>query len=327
MKRRCHASAHAAEIGKCAVLALTCLITSPGSRAEPPGEVEDVVWCPGDKTCLSWSTSPGADDYHVYRGAEEDLERLVDAGADSCLVGSFAQPTTGSILDESLPEHVVHWFLVTARNAEGEGGAGGSSVGVRVVDSSGACSAVADLVINEVDYDQPGVDSGEFVEVYNARATAQDLAGMVLILVNGQTMSEYGRVELAAAAPSLPSGGYLVVGSANVVGSLPPGTLSVEFGSMSNNMQNGAPDAVALFDTGSLSVIDSLSYEGSIAAASFTDVAGTFDLVHGTGTAAVDSNSVDGSLARSPNGSSSGDDDTDWIFNPARSPGSANPLP
>jgi len=327
MKRRCDSSARAAGIGKCVALTLTCLLSNPGSRAEPPGEVSGVVWCPGAANCLSWSITPDATSYGLYRGGAAELAALVDGRTDSCVVGTFGATTSGAILDESLPEEALHWFLVTARNADGESGAGQSSLGARVLDSSGACSAVAELVINEVDYDQPGIDSAEFVEIYNARATPQDLEGVVLILVNGQTMEEYRRYDLGQAGSSLPAGGYLVVGATNVVTSLPAGVLSVEFASVSNNMQNGAPDAVALFDATSLTLLDSLSYEGSITAASFVDVPGTFDLVHGTATGATDSNSVEGSLGRSPNGSSTGDDASDWVFNGSRTPGSANPAP
>ena len=41
------------------------------------------------------------------------------------------------------------------------------------------------LVINEIDYDQPGTDSAEFVEIYNAGGNAVSLDGLTLEFVNG----------------------------------------------------------------------------------------------------------------------------------------------
>ena len=46
-------------------------------------------------------------------------------------------------------------------------------------------SAEAALIINEVDYDQPGSDTAEFIELYNSGPTSIDLNGYTLDLVNG----------------------------------------------------------------------------------------------------------------------------------------------
>ena len=45
------------------------------------------------------------------------------------------------------------------------------------------CSAAQTVVINEVDADQPGADSTEFVELYGAAGTSLD--GYVLVFFNG----------------------------------------------------------------------------------------------------------------------------------------------
>jgi len=42
----------------------------------------------------------------------------------------------------------------------------------------------AGLVINEVDYDQVGTDTAEFIEVYNSGSQAIDLSTLALVLVN-----------------------------------------------------------------------------------------------------------------------------------------------
>jgi hypothetical protein len=237
----------------------------------------------------------------------------------------FTTATADGIEDPSIS--ALHWFLVTASNLDGEGSAGDGTAGPRVVNSSGPCGAVNDLVINEIDYDQPGTDFAEFIEIYNGGTEDRSLAGVALILVNGLSSFEYGRVDLADAGPSLPAGEYLVVGSSDVLASLPPGTLSVTFPSSSNNVQNGSPDGVALFDISATVLLDAMSYEGSITAAQLDGIPGTYNLVEGTPATAVDSNSTDGSLARFPNGSDTNDAATDWTFNAVISPGEPNPAP
>ena len=92
-------------------------------------------------------------------------------------------------------------------------------------------------------------------------------------------------------------------------------------------MQNGAPEGVALFDTVEGRLIDALSYEGSITAAQFDGVVGTFDLVEGSPAEAMDSGSVAGSLARIPNGGDSDDANADWAFVDTPTPGASNPSP
>jgi len=47
--------------------------------------------------------------------------------------------------------------------------------------------------------------------------------------------------------------------------------------------------------------------------------------VDGTATTAEDSNTVEGSVARSPNGQDTGDDEADWAFVSTPTPGAANP--
>jgi len=294
--------------------------------AAVPGEVAELSWCAGAKDCLAWTVEPGAAGYNLYRGEAVALPALLDASADACLLGSFSAATSGPIVADP-PAGALHWLLVTAHNADGEGSAGQATAGPRIVDPVGPCGGTGGLVINEVDYDQPGTDLGEFVEVFNGGSTARDLTSLVVILVNGQNSQEYLRASLSAAGPSLAPGAYLVVGSADVVAALPPGTPAVTLPAASNNIQNGAPDGVALFDTASGTLLDALSYEGTITAAQFQGVAGTYDLVEGTAATAEDSNASVGSLARFPNGSDTDEADTDWRFNNVPSAGAENPIP
>lgn len=107
----------------------------------------------------------------------------------------------------------------------------------------GACAAAllattgasAQVLINEVDADQAGTDTAEFVELYNAGGAAVDLGagGYVLVLYNGNAANDasyasYGLTGVIAA------GGYYVIG--NVSGAALPLT----------SLENGQ-DAVALY--------------------------------------------------------------------------------
>jgi len=51
-------------------------------------------------------------------------------------------------------------------------------------------------VVNEVDYDQPGSDTAEFVEIYNRGTEAGDLSTVELVLVNGRGGAPYGTISL-----------------------------------------------------------------------------------------------------------------------------------
>src|SRR5436190_17015382 len=52
------------------------------------------------------------------------------------------------------------------------------------------------LVINEVDYDQPGTDSSEFIELYNSSSAAINLGTYRLLLVNGSNNLPYDTIAL-----------------------------------------------------------------------------------------------------------------------------------
>jgi Collagen triple helix repeat (20 copies) len=154
------------------------------------------------------------------------------------------------------------------------------------------------LVLNEVDYDQVGTDGGGFVEITNTSIVGLALEGVAIVLVNGGDGLEYERVALTG---SLVAHGHL--------------SITVE-------AQNGAPDAVALVDTTSGLLLDSLSYEGEITAAVIDGQ--TFDLTEGTPLEAADSNTVTGSLSRIPDGEDRNDSGSDWEFTTTVTPGAAN---
>ncbi len=118
------------------------------------------------------------------------------------------------------------------------------------------------LVINEIDYDQPGTDSGEFIEIKNVASSAKDLAGVTLALINGFDGLGYDTFPLPAIA--LGSGDYFVV--CESAADVPNCDLEVL-----SSIQNGMPDAVALIFGGL--VVDTVSYEGDTMAP-FTEGSG-----------------------------------------------------
>jgi len=178
------------------------------------------------------------------------------------------------------------------------------------------------LVINEVDYDQPGTDTTEFVEVLNKGTNTINLAHHALAFINGNNDLEYLRVNLNGA---LSGGQYLVVASTNLTG-IAAGARVLYFPVGENNVQNGAPDGLALINTGALTIYDAFCYEGAMPAANINGFTGTRSLVEGTALSAAvaDSNTANGSLARLPNGTDNDNASADWNFTSTPTPGAAN---
>ena len=175
--------------------------------------------------------------------------------------------------------------------------------------------AVAALVINEVDYDQPGADTEEFVEIYNDGADAVDLDDVFVLGVNGD-----GTVYRREALPgvTLGAGDYFVVGSADVH------NLDHDVGATSW-IQNGAPDAVALVwnpttNPDNDQIIDTVSYEGAVPGGPLWGGTWTEGSV---GAPADDGGDDFIGLSRYPDGEDSDDNDADFAAY-CVTPGEAN---
>ena len=177
------------------------------------------------------------------------------------------------------------------------------------------------LVINEIDYDQPGQDTLEFIEILNKGTNTLDVSHYALAFINGNNNLEYLRVNLSG---SLSGGNYLVAATTNVT--VAAGALLINLPAGQANIQNGSPDGVALINVGLRTVVNPLSYAGAMTAAVINGFTGTRSLVEGTPTPAVDSNTIVGSLVRSPDGQDSGDAASDWRFTTTPTPGAANTL-
>ncbi len=188
-----------------------------------------------------------------------------------------------------------------------------------------ASVAASGLVINEVDYDQSvNPDSTEYVEIFNPTSSAISTANLALVFINGNGNAEYLRVSLGSVS-SIPAGGYLVVASTNVTVPVSAGVIRFAGAVQTDRIQNGAPDGIALIDTVALTVLDALSYEGSVTAAVITGFLGTVNLVEGTALVALDSGVGNSALARSSVGLDTNNANTDWTLVTTLTPGTINP--
>jgi hypothetical protein len=92
------------------------------------------------------------------------------------------------------------------------------------------------VVINEVDSDQAGTDTAEFIEIYDGGTGNTSLTGLVVVLYNGSNDESYAAFDLDGFSTN--ANGYFTLGNAAVPG--------VDFVFNDGAMQNGA-DAVAIY--------------------------------------------------------------------------------
>lgn len=167
----------------------------------------------------------------------------------------------------------------------------------------------AQLVINEIDYDNVGTDTAEFVEIKNIDVVLVNLADYTLELVNGNLggAAVYATYSLAPAVQLAP-GGYLVL-CANPT--LTP-HCDLDVSPDTNLIQNGAPDAVALRHLGTL--IDTVSYDGDTGA----------PYTEGSGSGLIDDGQVDfAGISRFPDGADTNQNNVD-LSPRCITPGQAN---
>ncbi len=113
----------------------------------------------------------------------------------------------------------------------------------------------AGLRINEIDYDQQGTDTREFVEIKGPSGVS--LGTHELHFVNGGSGAVY---RTQSFTETVPTDGYLVVGAMGV------SNLDVVLGTGGSNLiQNGAPDGVGIWDVGAGAFCDFVNYEGQVA--------------------------------------------------------------
>ncbi|MHA7774967.1 ExeM/NucH family extracellular endonuclease [Roseibium sp. M-1] len=171
----------------------------------------------------------------------------------------------------------------------GDGSWNAAAPETKGADNSGGSVPLTEARINELHYDNAGVDVGEFVEIrVNANA---DVSGLQVQLINGNDGASYSSIDLAALNHT--SDGtydYYVWEPASI--------------------QNGSPDGVALVNGNN--VVEFLSYEGSFDA----EIAGTTVTSTDIGVGETNSTEVGFSLQRNEDGS--------WNNPAAETKGAAN---
>jgi len=157
------------------------------------------------------------------------------------------------------------------------------------------------LVINEVDYDQAGTDTAEFIELKNILLFDLPLGDWWVILYNGDVSSNtpYDTIQLPAV--NLAGGDYFVIcgNGGNVA------NCDFQVNSTSNIIQNGSPDAIALYNSTADTIWEAFSYEGTC----------PFPWSEGTGLATnlSDNNNDDNlGVSRIPDGMDSDDNSADF---------------
>jgi hypothetical protein len=201
------------------------------------------------------------------------------------------------------------------------------------------------LVLNEIDYSQPGnPDAEEFVELLNAGPDPVDLGSLVVVLVGtGVAPREWSRFDLAPAGILAP-GAYLVIAGARVAASVPSSVRVVPPLWDEYAIPDGG-GALIMNDT-SGEILDRVAYGNSWLSATIEFTGGPmvctsgpiplcyrkrvpFDttLVEGTSASAtsiVEPADAPGSVCRLPDGQDTDDTAADWHLCSTPTPGRAN---
>jgi hypothetical protein len=278
----------------------------------------------GDSCLVNGDCASGVCDNNICAPAacfdqqQNGNETDVDCGGDEC------QPCADGLAclvdaDCAGSSACVENVCTSLSSSCDDGVQNGSETGVDCGGPDCKPCSVPGLVINEVDYDQVDADTEEFIELLNTSDQPIDLAGYAIVLVNGSNNTVYTTRDLSPAGTINP-GQYLVIAKAGFA--VPDGVLKINFAGNQDQIQNGAPDGIALVGNGAL--IDALSYEGSITV-NIPNV-GAVSLVEGTPlpVEVQDSNTEVRSLCRIPNGYDGNNAATDWTICATLTPGAAN---
>ena len=177
------------------------------------------------------------------------------------------------------------------------------AIGVLSFGSIGSAASTS-LVINEVDYDQPGTDASEYFELKNVSGGPINLDSYSVQLINGSGGALYFTADLPNV--NLAAGDYFVVCANNTLTANCDQDVSID----TNWIQNGAPDGLRLML--GTATVDALSYEGDTAGAT-----------EGSGAGLDDTAAGDESISRCPDGADSDVNNADFALR-AFSPGAAN---
>ncbi|MBI5491163.1 MAG: lamin tail domain-containing protein [Deltaproteobacteria bacterium] len=232
-------------------------------------------------------------------GTDADAETDADVDGDDGVAPDGDEVVDGDVDDDGAAEE-------TAETDEG-GAEDAADVPAEDAIAEADAPPVPGLVLNEVDYDQTGTDSTEFVELYNSSPAPVSCAGLELRVINGVGAALYRTQPLTCSA--VDAGSVHVVGSSLLLASITCPSSQVLGTGGSDLIQNGPStsggpgDAVALVDTssGAPVVLDQLAYEGTVAG-------------WGEGAFAAADASSAVSLQRSPPGNDTNDNAADFAL-------------
>jgi predicted extracellular nuclease len=259
------------------------------------------VVCASTTTTANCDLDVAPDSNLIQNGAPDGMRLMLGAVTVDAL--SYEGDTTGSTegsgvgLDDTADQGL-------SRCPDGaDGDVNNTDFSLRAI-SPGAANACAGpkVVINEVDYDQPGTDGAEFLELKNTSAAAASLDPYVVELVNGSGGAVYATFDLPAV--SLAGGDYYVICASTTT----TANCDLDVSPDSNLIQNGSPDGLRLVLAGT--TVDALSYEGDTAGAT-----------EGSGTGLEDL--ADQGLSRCPDGTDTDVNNADFSLR-AVTPGAAN---
>ncbi|MCP4697618.1 MAG: hypothetical protein GY862_12320, partial [Gammaproteobacteria bacterium] len=162
------------------------------------------------------------------------------------------------------------------------------------------------LVINEVDYDQGGTDTGEFIEIKNISSGTVDLGAYAVQLIDNAGASDYQTIGLNG---DLAAGDYYVICTDNTKVLHCDQDVSPD----TDFIRDGTPNAVSLIK--GVSVLDALSYEGNTPNG-YTETSGA---------PADNGDTTLTGLSRYPDGTDSNDNANDFSLR-CVTPGGANKI-
>jgi fibronectin type 3 domain-containing protein/endonuclease I len=197
----------------------------------PPAAPLALSATPGSgQVSLAWTENgePDLDFYIVYR-----------ATATGGVYASLGTSTENEFVDNSAEDFSTHYYVVSAVD-----GAGNESDPSNEVSATLHPPVVGEAWINEIHYDNSGLDTDEGIEI--AGTAGLELGGWTVLAYNGNGGAVYETLALSGNIPDQGSG---------------LGTLWFSL----QSIQNGSPDGLALMDPFAV-VIEFLSYEGTLTA-------------------------------------------------------------
>ena len=228
----------------------------------------------------------------TFTKGDDSAGTFTDAAANPTIMTGYEQTTAGNL-------------AVTVTDAEGLQTSASLAVVANMFPVLPLMPQAATLLVNEIDYDQAGTDTAEFIEILNPGSAAVDLDAYRFELVDGADGEPYLSYD---GSGQLGAGKFLMIADQAVIDGLPQNTPSLLL--TGSGVTNG-PDGVRIVAQADGRVVDAVHYERAVPGAG-----------EGSPTQA-DPDEQDTSIGRCPNGFDSDDNALDFRTMTA-TPGAAN---